>query len=255
MLLRLALLLSLAGCGAAVHRQDTLTQIGPIAGLLAGVYDGGAVDCAELRSYGGFGLGTFDRLDGEMVLDAGRIYQVKADGSVIRPAAGVKVPFAAVVHFKPTITRRLVRETGLAQLTELIDAALPSKNLFYAVRIEGDFALVRARSVPPQSPPYLPLAAAAAKQTVFELAGKRGVLVGFRTPSYAGGINVPGYHFHFLCERARCGGHVLDLKMTRGSLQIAPYREFRMLLPDADTPFGRADLELDRSDELRRAEH
>lgn len=246
--------LALSACTGAVREHAALTQIAPIAALTAGGYDG-AVTCAELLSYGDFGIGTFDKLDGEMVVERGRIYQIKADGSVVIPGLATTTPFAAVVRFVPQIEHRLESPLSQPELTALIDAAIPSKNLIYAVRIAGDFELVKTRSVPAQQPPYRPLAAAVRDQREFNLTDKQGVLVGFRIPAYAGGINVPGYHLHFLCAGMRCGGHVLDLKLRRGVLQIGAYRELRMVLPQAGSPFESLDLERDRSAELSAAEH
>lgn len=231
----------------------TITQASPIAGLLAGSYDGW-LSGSELLTYGDFGIGTFDRLDGEMVIDHGRIYQVRADGRVSQPPRAAKVPFAVAVHFSPSSEIPLEHPLTLAQLYSFIDSHLTSKNLFYAVRLEGEFEFVRTRSVPAQSPPYPPLVEVTKQQRVFTLEHEKGVLVGFRTPAYAGGVNVPGYHLHFLCDGARCGGHVLDLRVQRGVVQIAAYRELHMLLPPAESSFGKANLEDDRSEELHRAE-
>lgn len=52
------------------------------------------------------------------------------------------------------------------------------------MRIDGDFELVRARSVPRQHPPSKPLTEVVAEQHVFETQDVRGSLVGFRFPEY-----------------------------------------------------------------------
>ena len=43
-----------------------------------------------------------------------------------------------------------------------------------------------------------------------------GTLVGVRCPSWVGGLNVPGYHWHFLSEDRTVGGHVLDCRVLEG---------------------------------------
>jgi hypothetical protein len=48
--------------------------------------------------HGDFGLGTFDRLDGEMVVLDGVVYQVAADGSVHVANDSARTPFAGVPH-------------------------------------------------------------------------------------------------------------------------------------------------------------
>ena len=51
-----------------------------------------------------FGLGTFEHLDGEMVVLDGDIYQVRADGSVQRRRDNFRIPFAVVSRFQPDET-------------------------------------------------------------------------------------------------------------------------------------------------------
>ena len=55
--------------------------------LLDGIYDG-EMTIGELLSHGNFGVGTFNGLDGEMVVLDGVCYQVRHDGYRIpaRPA-------------------------------------------------------------------------------------------------------------------------------------------------------------------------
>jgi hypothetical protein len=81
------------------------------------------------------------------------------------------------------------------------------------VRLTGTFEHLKARSVPAQTRPYPPLAKAVAEQSVFDLGRVRGTMVGFRCPKNVGGLNVPGWHFHFISEKdpagKRSGGHVL----------------------------------------------
>jgi acetolactate decarboxylase len=100
-----------------------------------------------------------------------------------------------------------------------------------AVRFDGSFEFVRARSVPRQDPPYRPLAEVAAEQHVFSFKDVRGTLVGFRFPDYASGVEVPGYHLHFITEDRRRGGHVLDYRARSGRLRIDTSSELHVELP------------------------
>ncbi|GJQ50767.1 alpha-acetolactate decarboxylase [Candidatus Kuenenia stuttgartiensis] len=54
----------------------------PLFSLLSGIYNG-ETTIDQLKKYGNFGIGTFNALDGEMVVVGGNIYQVKHDGLVI----------------------------------------------------------------------------------------------------------------------------------------------------------------------------
>jgi acetolactate decarboxylase len=49
-----------------------------------------------VKRHGDFSLGTFDNLDGEMVMLDGAIYQITFDGRVARVAEQAVTPFAYV---------------------------------------------------------------------------------------------------------------------------------------------------------------
>src|SRR4029079_1008872 len=81
-------------------------------------------------------------------------------------------------------------------LLSAIDGLIPEGASSCAIRLDGGFESVRARSVPRQHPPYPPLTEVVAEQRVFELDDVGGTMLGFRFPSYAEGIEVSGYHLH-----------------------------------------------------------
>lgn len=112
---------------------------------------------------------------------------------------------------------------------------------------------MKTRSVPPQQKPYPPLAEVAKTQPVFHLENVRGTLAGFRFPDFARGLNVPGFHLHFLTEDRRAGGHVLDLVLERGELAIDASAQFHLELPTS-AAFLQAHLAGEHGDELDRAE-
>jgi acetolactate decarboxylase len=220
--------------------------------LLEGVYDG-SMTYGELRRHGDFGLGTFNALDGEMIAVDGGFYQVKADGVAYPVADGQRTPFATVLFFRPTLTRPLGGPLDYGHLQALVDGLMEGPNLFYAVRVDGHFATVTTRSVPRQERPYPPLAEVAKTQPVFHLEEVSGTLAGFRFPDFARGLNVPGFHLHFLTADRKAGGHVLDLVLTRGELAVDTSARFHLELP-TDSTFLHADLGHDRGDALDRAE-
>lgn len=234
------------------HSGEALFQYSTIDALLAGVYDGQLTN-GELKKRGNLGLGTFNALDGEMVVLDGQVYQVKVDGKVsLAPDSG-KIPFAVVTSFIPKQFVPLKKAGNLTELTKLIDQALPTKNIFYAIKIEGRFPRVVARSVPRQSRPYPPLAKAVEKQAVFTFKDVEGTLLGFRCPAYVKGVNVPGYHLHFLTKDRNAGGHVLDCSLENLTVQIDPIHHFTLVLPQ-DQEFYRVDLGKDQSLDLHKVE-
>jgi acetolactate decarboxylase len=99
------------------------------------------------------------------------------------------------------------------------------------VRIDGRFEVVRARSVPRQEPPYRPLTEVVAHQRVFQFAAVDGTMLGFRFPEYAEGIEVSGWHLHFINEDRSRGGHVLDSRSSTLHVQLDPSGELHVELP------------------------
>ena len=77
------------------------------------------MDIGTLRKYGDLGLGTFEQLDGEMVVVDGRVFQVRSNGSVREVADHVMTPFATVTRFRPDAEILLKRCSHLGDLTEL----------------------------------------------------------------------------------------------------------------------------------------
>lgn len=126
-------------------------------------------------------------------------------------------------------------------------------NLFYAIRVDGHFARLTVRSVDRQEKPYRRLAEVSRSQRIFHLNDVNGTLAGFRFPDFSGGMNVPGFHFHFLTEDRKKGGHVLDLVLRRGDVSIDSSARFHLQLPTDSVSFH-ADLSHVSTDELNRAE-
>lgn len=231
---------------------DTVFQVSTINALLQGVYDG-EITCGDLKRQGDFGIGTFEGLDGEMVVLDNDIFQVKGDGTVISPENGVKSPFASVTFFEAD-TRQTVKDIDSSDsLQKLLDQTITNKNLIYGVRLDGSFKYVRTRSVPAQAKPYPPLAEVTKNQPTFEFSNIDGTLVGFWCPQFIQGINVPGYHLHFISKDRKHGGHLLDCKIADGLVQVDSSGDFHMMLPRGDE-FGRAELSADRSEELEKVE-
>ena len=242
--------LALAGC--AGPSRNTVFQTSTIDALLAGTYDGD-LSLLDLRRHGDFGIGTFDNLDGEMVLLDGEFSQIKADGRVYIPDLSGETPFAAVCAFVPDMAFSVPDGSDMAATEEAIDRMAPNRNLFYAVRIDGHFKTMRTRSVPAQSRPYPPLKEVAATQPVFDRQNVPGTLIGFRCPSYVAGVNVPGYHLHFISQDRSFGGHVLAFEVLAGRAQVDELDRFALQLPRTED-FASVELGRDRQQELKSVE-
>lgn len=248
----LCLSLLLFSCSSSKPKA-TITQASTIDALLAGVYDG-ELTCGDLLKKGNFGLGTFDALDGEMLVLDGVVYQTKSDGKVYCPDHSLKTPFACVSHFEPDTQVELTTGLDFKSFEKLFDEKFPKKNLFNAIKITGEFKSVLTRAVQAQTKPYPSLAEATKTQPEFTMENIRGTLVGFRCPSYVKGINVPGYHLHFLSEDKTKGGHVLNFEVKEALCEVQTCHEFTILLPKGESDFDQVDLSADRSHELEQVE-
>ncbi|MGI8804987.1 MAG: acetolactate decarboxylase [Thermoleophilaceae bacterium] len=210
-------------------KPHVIFQTSTIDALLDGAYDGD-VTFGELRKHGDFGLGTLDAVDGEMIALDGRFYRVAGDGTVGEVPDSARTPFAVVTRFEPDATVTLQDPLDHHALLERVETALPDGPC-QALRIDGRFDFVVARSVHRQTKPYPPLAEVAAHQSVFTLRDVQGTLVGFRFPDYAKGLEVPGYHLHFITDDRTRGGHVLDCRLNRGTLALEGSTELHLELP------------------------
>ena len=231
---------------------DTIYQFSIIDALLEGVYDG-EISCAQLKEKGDFGLGTFDNLDGEMLELDGIIYQVKADGHVYEVEDSATSPFAAITFFKADIEDTIDEQMDSQQLAEHIEALLPSQNIMYAVKVTGKFDYMKTRSVAAQEQPYPRLVEVTKDQSVFEFNDTEGTIVGYWMPEYVDGINVPGYHLHFITQDRTGGGHILDYTISSGTVEIDSTDKFYLELPTNENYLSKG-LSQDTEGELEEAE-
>ena len=213
------------------REPHVLFQASTIGALLDGAYDGD-LSFAELAEHGDLGLGTLNRLDGEMIALDGEFFRADVDGAVHPIPPEARTPFAVVTEFEPQIDQGIEGELSHDLLLARLDALTPADASSCAIRLDGHFDLVRARSVPAQSPPYRPLTEVVAGQHVFELEDVEGTMLGFRFPAYAEGIEVAGYHLHFIDAARARGGHVLDSRAAGGlRVRLDPSNDLHVELP------------------------
>jgi acetolactate decarboxylase len=209
--------------------EREIFQTSTMGALLDGVYEGD-VSIRELLRHGDFGLGTFNSLDGEMLVLGGVCYQLRADGSATVADLDEQTPFAAVTWFHPDQILQISEPRDRAGLRTLIDEALASTNLMVAVRITGDFSMIRTRTVTKQQRPYRPFTEATQDQQEVTFADVTGTLAGFRMPEYEQGISVSGYHSHFIDKDHHHGGHALDYRLVRGTVELSVRSELHLSL-------------------------
>lgn len=246
------LLLVLVFAAMPVRAGERLFQYSTIDALLAGVYDG-ELTMGELLKHGGFGLGTFNTLDGEMVVVDGVAYHVTAGGKAVAAPRDAKTPFASVTDFDEDTILKLAPAPNMKAFNAQLVKGLPSANAFYAIRIDGRFPWVKTRAIPGQTKPYRPLAELVKEQVIVKYTNVEGTLVGLWSPAFVKGVNVPGFHWHFLNRERTAGGHVLDCAVDSVVAKVDQLLEFTVKLPAAGA-FAGTDLTPDRSSELESVE-
>jgi acetolactate decarboxylase len=229
---------------AAVFQTSTLEA------LLHGAYEGD-VTVAELARRGDFGLGTFDALDGELIAVDGIVYRAAADGSVAPAASNRRCPFAVITRFVPRVERGL-GALDFDALLAVLDRDVSRTGVCSAVRLDGHFDHVRLRSVPAQRRPWRTLNEVLAEQRTFEASDVEGTVIGFRFVPSAAGLDLPGFHLHFIRSDRRFGGHVLSCRTraARARLDFDADLDLELppgvQLPTSDNPLeGLARLESD----------
>ena len=241
MLWRVLALALFAVPGLPAHAAEAY-QVSTISSLLAGGYDG-TITVGEILRHGNFGLGTFNGVDGEMMVLDGQVYRATVDGRAHLVDPSELTPFAVVVPFQPQSSMAVAAGQSLEQLEAALDALPYSASRILAARVDGRFQAIRIRSEPKQNPPYRSLVEVIkTQQVVHTLNDVQGTLIGFRFPAAASSVNVAGWHFHFLSADKTRGGHVLAMTTGDGVALVEEISDLRISFP-ASAPASTASAE------------
>lgn len=233
-------------------RKATIYQTGTINSLVNAVYDGDR-DIAWIKEQGDFGLGALPMMDGELIVCDGIFYRADANADLSVATDDSVLPFAVVSRFKPDQTFDLLN-TDFAGTADYLANYFASKNLIYAVRIDGQFTRVHFRSEQCQPKPYRKMNETMPElQRVYERDDIDGTLVGIWYPDYLSQVNVAGFHFHFVDKERRTGGHVFEFQLTRGQVAIQTIKSLQVDLID-NNEFAQANLQADSSDAVDQLE-
>jgi acetolactate decarboxylase len=235
----------------ATSNANRVYLCAPVNALVEGIYEQ-KIPLTQIKQHGDFGLGTFDDLDGEMVMLDGEIYQITGTGDVHHIIQPAWTPFACVTFYNPLSHDRLAQTMSYADFQAWLERLLPSPNIFYALRIDGHFSYMKVRSVLKQEN-YRPLLEVAQEQQVFTFTDIEGTLAGFYTPSFMGSVSVPGLHLHFLSADRRHGGHLLECRprQVEAGVQMLPTMELALPM---SLDYLMLDFERDTKADLSQAE-
>ena len=240
---------------SSVQDTETIYQVALLQSLTQGYYDG-IIKVSELKEHGDTGIGTFEGVNGEMIVIDGKVYQALGDGSVKEAADDETVPFSNVTFFDSDVSVDLKDIKDMASFKSELDktVAEKGKNMFYMVKVSGTFEKMYVRSEIKQEKPYKSLdKALETDQREFNYENIAGTVVGLYCPDYMGGLNAAGWHFHFISDDRTKGGHILELnfKEAKAELDITP--SFDMALSD-NGDFQGMELAKDVNDAIKKVE-
>lgn len=239
----------------APEDRDKLYQVDLLQSLTAGQYDG-VMEVGELPKHGDIGLGTFEGVNGEMIMLDGTVYQALSDGSVAKADLKEKVPFCTVTYMDNDLSFSDFAAENFEDYRNQLDKIVAdnSANHFYFVRAEGVCKDIVVRSVVKQEKPYRTLDAALQEdQREFGYSDIKGTLVGLYCPPYMNMLNSPGWHFHFISDDKEKGGHILSFEGFEGTVNIDRFSEFEMTLGDEEI-FNSLDLSVDQNERIKEVE-
>ena len=248
----------IAGCSEnSVNEGDreTIEQVSLLQGLTFGDYHG-SLPAKKIKTLGDTGIGTFDALNGELIMLEGNIYRASGDGSVEAVDDNETIPFCDVTFFDNDETEELSNVADIAMLKETLNKRVDElgNNRFYMIRIDGNFNEMNVRSELAQTEPYKPLAdVLETDQTFFDYSNIEGTVVGLYCPEYMDKLNASGWHFHFISNDRKKGGHILELKFDKAELKWDYTDNFEMLLPDNEM-FNSFDLTIDQTEDIKKVE-
>jgi acetolactate decarboxylase len=172
----------------------------------------GDVTVKDLKKRGNIGLGSFNLLDGELVMLNDIVYRVRKDGTVSVAQNSDTIIYVNAAFFRPDkVVKTESTSLNFDKLGSLIYSQLSSKNYFYAFTVEGEFETIKCGGLRKQAPPFIEgLDVLIPSRPVFEGEKIKGTMVGFYCPDMIGDINVSGYHFHFISDDKKLAGHVME---------------------------------------------
>jgi acetolactate decarboxylase len=233
--------------------NNHLFTVGVGAGLIGGLYDGN-YSYHLLKQHGNFGLGAPDKLDGELVVFQGKVYQTQHTGKTFVVEGRQLTPFAMVNFFQPDKKINIGSSMNKESLLHVLDSVLTNVNGLYAIHVSGKFSYIKTRAFPPvKAQDHTPLASMLHLQHFFEFNNIQGDLIGYRLPSFMDNTNISGYHFHFLSAQKDSGGHIIDLKAENITIEIDFLDSYTIHLPSS-SEFEQFDFKKNREEDIKNVE-
>ena len=246
----------LVSTASAAHvNRESIYQVALLQSLALGEFEG-SISVKQLKTFGDTGIGTFEGVDGEMIVLDGVVYRANQQCRINVVDDKVTVPFSNVTFFDKDFSVKLNNVADKDALEKILNEQVDKhgRNSFYMVKISGEFALMQVRSELGAKKPF--------NQTLVELLKTqnevdkeniRGTVVGLYCPDFMSSLNSVGWHFHFVSEDKKFGGHVLGMSVKSGEAQFDKTDNFRMSLPKTKS-FQERNFKADLREDIRKAE-
>ena len=234
---------------------NILYQVSLLQALTYGDYTG-SVTIKELKQLGNTGIGTFDGLNGELIMLDGVVYRISGDGRAELVSEDETTPFSVVTCMYDDVSVKFKKIPDYDALNDELNKFVEAKgkNRFYMIRIDGLFREINVRSVPKQSEPYKPLVdVLSQQQTFFDYENIEGTLVGVYCPPYMSQLNATGWHIHFISYDKTKGGHLLGVSIADAVLTCGNIDSFQLMLPHGEK-FDSFDFSVDQSKDIEKVE-
>lgn len=218
--LLLSMLSICTGLLAQQQNGDYIYHYSIMDGMRSGIYEG-QHDVAHLTEKGNFGLGTYNLLDGEMIVKDGVFYRIRTDGNIEKADATSQSPFNSLTNFNADTTVSFGFSGTLNELQKYIVSLLPSKNLPYAVQVKLTLKTIIAGGAEKIArTDTTGLAALMKKRPLYEGKNITGTMIGFYNPAYMSTIDLSPFHFHFISDDKRFGGHLVDANLDNSTVKL-----------------------------------
>lgn len=198
---------------------DVLYHYSLMDAMRNGLYKGDITIENILKNKGDFGLGTLNLLFGELIVLEGKAYWVLPRGEVKEIKNEEKIPFGAFTFFNEDIrvvTENLMNEDSIKKN---IFKNLPSLNRFYAIKLRGTFTnIVLGGSDKVEENESRPIAEILKTRPIYHANNIKGTIVGFYYPPYMSSVDLVPFHFHFISDDKKVGGHVLNANVDKGAV-------------------------------------
>lgn len=226
------MVITMLGCSS--DNEDMIFHYSVLKALDNGVLESD-MNVGELKRHGDFGLGTYNKMNGEMIVLNNVVYRVSPDGKIMQPDDETLIPYSVITFYNQEDTLVMTGEINYPALKAFAEKRIPSLNRFYAFRISGEFEYIKCGGADLQEKPYNEtLVQILSDRPVYEGNNIKGTLVGFWCPSYIGDINTSGFHLHFIADDLSMGGHLMEFSARSLEIGYDIKSVYKISLPETN---------------------